>query len=137
MKFASKAFAVAGAAALITFGTARLGSAGTITWHIESSQNPTGPLHPRLFGVACPAAVSCFAVGESDQASSFPVRRLVERWDGSAWKIEVTPAPPSGVSNTEFYGISCSAAGACTAVGDAFADESFRRPLIERWDGHT
>ena len=58
---------------------------------------------------------------------------LVERWNGSAWSVVAAPSnAPTAQSGyeDELYGVSCTSAHACTAVG---TDADFT--LVERWNG--
>jgi len=53
---------------------------------------------------------------------------LAERWDGIKWSIQATPNPSLG--GGILFGVSCSSASACTAVGASNAGT-----LAERWNG--
>lgn len=61
-------------------------------------------------------AVSAVTVGMS--AASAPGLALASAASagGSSWSIQPTPNP-TGVKDTELYGVSCASTGACTAVG--------------------
>ena len=41
---------------------------------------------------------------------------LAEVWDGSTWTVQSTPNP-TGATSGSLYGVSCTSATACTAVG--------------------
>jgi len=77
-----------------------------------------------LAGVACTGASDCWAVGSQSSGS----QTLIEHFDGTAWST--VPAPASGASN--LFGVSCTAPGACEAVGSAGSS-----PLIEALSGST
>lgn len=84
-----------------------------------------------LSSVSCATSTRCFAVGTTFDFA----RTLARRWDGTTWST--VPTPDSG-NDSRFYGVSCSAPGACTAVGVGRPDpDSGSRPLIERWNGST
>ena len=92
-------------------------------------------LSSALDGVSCSSVKSCMAVGTTD--SNGQGTTLAERWNGVTWTLEKTPIPPRAAadSGAQLYGISCSSATACTAVGyyyDRNADDFL---LAERWDG--
>jgi hypothetical protein len=53
---------------------------------------------------------------------------LAERWDGTRWSIQATPNPAQGTG--ALFGVACTSASACTAVGFSSAGT-----LAERWDG--
>jgi hypothetical protein len=77
-----------------------------------------------LDGVSCTSASACTAVGWGFSDSAGPA--LVERWNGTRWSLQPTPAT-SG--DAELQGVSCPTLTACTAVG-------IGAPTIaERWDG--
>jgi len=65
-----------------------------------------------LDSVSCPTTNDCTAVGT--YATSSADLPLAERWNGSAWSSQTTPNP---FADTFPYGVSCSAATSCTAVG--------------------
>jgi hypothetical protein len=44
---------------------------------------------------------------------------LAETWNGTRWTLQATPAP-AGSLTSMLNGMSCSPAGACTAVGYTF-----------------
>ena len=68
---------------------------------------------------------------------------LAERWNGSAWTLQPTPASVSlGESQTSsLAGVSCTSRNACFAVGaTGWSDEGGgggTSALLERWDGHA
>jgi hypothetical protein len=86
------------------------------TWSVETTANPTGFASDFLEDVSCTATPACTAVGTSYNAAGNP-GMLAEVWNGSAWVIEDTPTP-KGATSSELNGVSCTAAGACTAVGE-------------------
>jgi len=71
------------------------------------------------------------AVGDSDDGSS--LAGSAEWWDGSSWSVVSVPEP-AGTSLARVFGVSCTAAGACMAVG-VVADSAGEVPLVEGWDG--
>jgi hypothetical protein len=104
------------------------------TWSIQPTPNPAGHGAKLLTGVACTSRSSCMAVGgEFDPATGDSLGTLAERWDGRTWRIVPTfkaaPAGPGAFLN----GVACTAAAACTAVGN----QTLARTLAERWNGRT
>ena len=101
-------------------------------WKIQPTPNPAGATGSQLNGVSCTSPSACTAVGYYFNSGGDAVT-LAERWDGSSWKIQTTPSngsdPFSGL-----YGVSCTSATACTAVG-ASVDVNVAATLAERWDG--
>ncbi len=108
------------------------------TWTIQSTPSPTGVTSSLLSAVSCTSATACTAVGVSNNNASAPAVPLAERWDGTAWTIQPTPAPTnppaSGLSD-----VSCTSATACTAVGSSYVNSATGGyvPLAERWDGNA
>jgi hypothetical protein len=45
-------------------------------------------------------------------------KTLAMSWNGSEWAVQSTPNP-EGKKFSRFFGVSCSATSACTAVGNA------------------
>ena len=58
---------------------------------------------------------------------------LAERWDGRTWRIVPTFKPAPAGPNAALYGVACTSASACTAVGN----QTLAKTLAERWNGHT
>jgi hypothetical protein len=115
--------AVAAAAALVT-GAADAADPG---WGVQATPDPGGTNGTNILaGVACPSATNCVAVGSYFNGSGTGGGPIVARWNGRRWSIESTQ--PSGA---ELWAVSCSSAGACTAVGNNSAGFA----LAERWNG--
>jgi hypothetical protein len=95
------------------------------SWSIQSTANPAGATTSTLSGIACTSGTACIAVGDSVDGPD--TTTLAESWSGTSWSIQSTPNP-AGSTLAELSGVSCSSAGACTAVGTG---------LAERWNGTT
>jgi hypothetical protein len=115
------------------------GSKGTLAeqwngraWSAVPSPNPPknrGFLE--LDGVSC-LATGCEAVGSyADNAGG--VVTLAERWNGHTWSIQKSPNPPGGLVG--LGGVSCSAADACTAVGNYDNSTGATLATALRWNG--
>jgi hypothetical protein len=137
-----------GGASVCTAVGASVDTAGSVTtlvergsvagWQIQPSPNPDGAVFAELFGVSCPIARECTAVGLAIGAS-FSFLTLAEAWDGASWKIQASPNPvgADGVNGTLDGGVSCPTARQCTAVGE-FSPSPAPHPgvtLAERWNG--
>jgi hypothetical protein len=114
--------------------TKRLGRTVTLaerwngtSWSAESTPNPEGAPSSALNAVDCTSSSACVAVGNSFTRSGTEIT-LAERWDGTKWSLQPTPNPSSG--GGILFGVSCSSASACTAVGASNAGT-----LAERWNG--
>ena len=77
-----------------------------------------------LNGVWCTSRSNCVAVGSYYYGAAGPRRTLIERWNGTAWRVEQLPAD---ARNGNLTAISCASASSCTAVGS---------PVIG-WNGRT
>jgi hypothetical protein len=88
-----------------------------------------------LDSVSCPSVTACTAAGYDGTSTQPAGATLAEVWHGTGWSIQATRDPGAGegaVNN--FYGVSCTAPTACTAVGShAFGDAAV--PLAERYSG--
>jgi hypothetical protein len=67
-----------------------------------------------LNGVSCASAANCTAVGDYYRTAAGPQVTLVERWNGTAWRIEPSPGTGRGVT---LDSVPCPGATSCTAVG--------------------
>ena len=84
-------------------------------WSIQATPNPSGATVNLLGGVSCSSSTACIAVGY-DKNSSGTYVTSAERWNGTEWLLQSTPNP-SGASESELSGVSCSSATVCHAVG--------------------
>lgn len=87
---------------------------------------PVGATETTLNAVSCVTTV-CTAVG-SYRNSEGTYRPLVERWNGSAWGIQVAPSPSEGSAQKAMLGISCPGTTFCLTVGEAA-----NKPFAERY----
>jgi hypothetical protein len=103
-----------------------------IVWRRQVTPNPAGT--SQLFGVACTTGTACTAVGFSS-AGQTPAA-VAERWNGSAWKVQAAPNPP-GAASSIFFGVACTSASACIAVGGSTSRTRVPVTLAERWNGRS
>ena len=104
------------------------------SWAIRSTPNPAAGVRGSfLNGVSCTSATACTAVGYYRNGSGTSVQ-LAERWDGTSWTIQPLSNLPAGATSSALFGVSCTSATACTAVGDYF-DGAAQVALAERSDG--
>ncbi len=105
------------------------------SWSIQASANPAGALTAVLFGVSCPAATFCVAVGNYQNRTGRHTM-FAEAWNGSSWSVLPAP-PPAGARRSFLNGVSCTSATACTAVGSYQTRSGKHVTLAERWNGST
>jgi len=102
------------------------------SWSIQSAPNPSETSSFTEQGVSCASSSSCVIVGtylKGNTSVSF-----AESWNGSAWSALPTQNP--GAYATTLNDVSCSAAGACTAVGSYKEIKGQApKPLAESWNG--
>jgi hypothetical protein len=101
-------------------------------WQLQRSPNPV--IHNgMLVADSCTGPGACIAVGGYENRSGTQVA-LAEARTGTGWRIKATPAP-AGAIFSNLFGVSCTAAGACTAAG--YYTDAARQihPLAERWNG--
>jgi hypothetical protein len=100
------------------------------TWTVPRPVVDRSPDDATLYGVSCPSATDCIAVGSDDVADE----PLAERWNGKRWSIQRTPKP--NLDGSGLSAISCPASNDCTAVGGfRRGDTGCTAPLVEHWDG--
>jgi hypothetical protein len=87
-----------------------------------------------LWSDSCPSRTNCFAAGQAEtNRSGSHWRTLVEKWNGSTWKIVHTPA--LGTAKLfRFLAIACVSQTDCFAVGDNMK-RSHITTVAERWTG--
>jgi hypothetical protein len=101
-------------------------------WQLQRSPNPV--IHNgTLVADSCTAPGVCIAVGGYEDRSGTQVT-LAEARAGTGWRILATPVP-AGAVFSNLFGVSCTAAGACTAVGYYVDTARQIHPLAERWNG--
>jgi hypothetical protein len=101
-------------------------------WSIVPSPNPKNRGFLELDGVSCLAA-GCEAVGSYASFGPGDLVTLAEHWDGHAWSIQKFPNPPGALVG--LGGVSCSAASACTAVGNYDNNTGQTYGTAMRWNG--
>jgi hypothetical protein len=101
-------------------------------WTILPTANRATAAWSFLFGISCTSMTSCVATGHSTDSAG-NLATLAEHWNGTRWAIEPTP-DRTGVGMNSLYGVSCSSATACIAVG-FFGDTGNYSTLAERWNG--
>jgi hypothetical protein len=104
-----------------------------VSWSIQQTPQRAGAKDSDLFGISCASITACTAVGYYT-SRTHKDRMLAERWDGVSWSIERTPQP-TGAKDSDLFGISCTKATVCTAVGSFTNRAGTTVPLAEHWNG--
>jgi hypothetical protein len=102
------------------------GGSSSGTWTIQSVPAPAAQ-YSSLWGVSCPTAGFCMAVGTSEAEG------LIERLGPGRWSIEPGATVP-GAQSVALYEVSCVSPTSCTAVGGQ-GTGSGEQPLVEHWNG--
>jgi hypothetical protein len=130
----------AGTFGQIKFGPGRVKSLDEVlhfngrSWSKVGAPNPggtqTGDFNV-LDDVTCSSAARCWAVGETGGSGAMFNSALL--WNGKKWKKIGTPDP--SVNTNELFGVRCSNADNCFAVGGAFTPGSPAFDEVLQWDG--
>ncbi len=91
-----------------------------------------------MYGVSCPSAKSCAAVGSAGPPVAQPGNAsFAEMWNGRAWSLASIPEPEG--TGTGLYGVSCGSASRCVAVGVASTNGSQQasRALAVSYNGRS
>ena len=94
------------------------------------------PPADQLYGVSCPSANDCVAVGINENAETSGGGALIQSWNGRTW-TSVAPKAPKGALSTDLLGVSCATAKSCVAVGLYLNSGGVGVPLAETWNGKT
>jgi hypothetical protein len=112
------------------------GSAASTLTQGPPTQATVTPGSGVLVGVSCTTVHACMAVGT--RLTSGPAESsytLAEKWNGKTWTVIPTPNPKSSLGN-DLYGVACSSANVCMAVGMHQIPHG-GVPLAEEWNGKT
>ncbi len=118
--------------------TASRAGSNSSAWSVvpsPSSETPDG----YLTDLSCTSASFCMAVGTDKGATNHRHdAALIEMWNGTVWSVQ-TSARPAGARITDLYGVSCTSATSCMAVGtyEPAGEISFSTGMTEEWNGAT
>jgi len=103
-------------------------------WTVRAVPNGKGDAY--LYGVQCPSARWCVAVGTITTVppNGNDYAPVADRWNGSSW-TQVNPPVPVGATTSDLAAVACSGTAACTAVGSSAMGTGTPRLLAERWNG--
>jgi sugar lactone lactonase YvrE len=112
------------------------------TWSVETLPTPPeGGTLTNLYGISCPTASSCMAVGRTkgEAGNIGSGTGFAESWNGTSWSI-ASPAKPAGEDKGVLSSVSCTSPGACFAVGQFLgphppSESVYWGTWIERWNG--
>jgi hypothetical protein len=99
---------------------------------------PAGATTSMLRAVSCgpSPSIHCEAVGFNYAGGGVVAITLAERWNGTTWSVQHTPAPTNSAGGSYPTGVSCSSSDACTSVGEAFSGSGDSSPgWAQLWNG--
>ncbi len=105
------------------------------TWSIIPSASRTGSSN-YLTSVVSVSSKTLWAAGYSISSSNAQYATLMEKWNGTAWKIVASPTP-SSTSNLYISGIAAISSSSVWAVGGDESTKGKIKPIIEHWNGST
>ena len=111
-------------------------SAGSWTSIITPEPPDTvSPPSGELFAMSCPAVGSCVGVGPYNTPSGG--RDMIDQLSGGTWTSVQSPVPGNAANapGDELLGLSCPQVGACVAVGNYTATDTFQKNLVVTQDG--
>jgi hypothetical protein len=107
-----------------------------VQWSIVPSPNPSWPGmdYATLEDVAALSPTDAWAVGYSQDFASLKLNTLIQRWNGTQWKIVRSPNPAGTDQPNQLFGVAAESANSVWAVGmtGLFPDDA---PLILHWTG--
>ena len=103
------------------------------SWTVLPIPNPPGTQGDFMSSVSCASMSACTGVGLAFLDSGFPPETLAERWNGSAWHVQSTPALPV-VHDISGFSVACPEASMCAAVGGFENDGPGAKTLGELWN---
>ena len=118
------------AGTLVASGLLITAPAALASWTQQSTPNLGGVDAWDLKAVSCTSPNICMAVGTESASTS---GLLAETRTQSGWSSVFVPEPHD---NSQLFGVSCTTAKACTAVGSTPKGQG-TIPLAERWNGSS
>lgn len=95
-------------------------------WSLVPIAQPPGAIGSELTAISCVTADFCEAVGVYRTAQA--TDSLAERWNGSHWRIQISPNQSGEYAETWLSGVSCVSTRFCQATDSS-------GPLIAQWNG--
>ena len=100
-------------------------------WKSQTMPPPVAGSLNQFNSVSCSSSTNCMAVGYLLYIGG--ISGDAERWNGEEWKV-VSVVKPTGSTEWELRGVSCTSATACIAIGNYYTS-SGGRTLAESWNG--
>lgn len=104
------------------------------SWSLENSANTSDTRSNGLNAVTCVSAEDCWAVGYAYAGANDVFQTLIEHRTAGGWSVVSSPLTPAVWSF--LYGVACTSADACWAVGWTW-DGVIYQTLVEKYGGGT
>jgi hypothetical protein len=95
---------------------------------------PAGSGDASLGDVSCVNATHCVMIGSATPSAG--LRVVIDTWNGVKWTMQAS-APPKGMAEVMFNGLSCVSATFCVAGGVSLSSSIVFAPLLASWNGKT
>ena len=118
-----------------TVTVAMLGAGTTAASALPRPAPPAAAVTGSLAAVSCASATNCIAVGGRSSTAKASGGTLTEKWTGTAWSVVSSPNP--GTDGARLFGVDCTSAKNCLAVGVYFTASHSSLPMAEKWNGST
>jgi hypothetical protein len=103
------------------------------TWRRTPSPDAAQPYVVNfLNAVSCSSPAHCVAAGFAATPDAMESRTLIETWAGGTWRV--TPSPDTGAAINQLFGLWCTSATSCVAVGNS-GSIGAQRALVETLSG--
>lgn len=89
-----------------------------------------------LYGISCPSATFCVAVGNVQTESQDLTEPLVAEWSGGSWRYRDLTVSTSNAGYI-LTSVSCASPSSCIAVGRVGSGSNFSHNLVETFNGTT
>ena len=98
-------------------------------WRKIATPSPMGGDFTQLAGISCGSPADCWAVGSVDASVTLDQGL---HWNGHKWSMAILPQPGGTASDdaSELFGIRCTSASNCWAVGGDHKGGALEQPLI-------
>jgi hypothetical protein len=105
-------------------------------WKIQRSENPGGSGKTSGFsGVTATSSGNAWAVGAYTKNRGALRQTLIERFNGTAWKVQPSPNADPTQADNGLFDVAATSSGNAWAVGSYGSLSRPDPPLVEQWNG--
>jgi hypothetical protein len=107
-------------------------------WKMQRSPNPGDSGKSSGFsGVTATSSGNAWAVGAYTKNRGALRQTLIERFNGTAWKVQPSPNADPSQADNGLFDVAATSSGNAWAVGSYGALSRLDPPLVEQWNGKT